>query len=60
MFVLLRDPSVVVDNSLDMKSEQFTNIISIVKQVINAYIDNLLRIMKKEGNITEKKPNYMS
>jgi len=54
------NPSVVVDNSLDMKSEQFANIISIVKTVISAHIDNILKTMRKDGNITEKKPIYIS
>ncbi len=54
------NPIVKVDDSLDMKSEQFANIISIVKQVIDAYVDQILKTMKKDGNITEKKPNYIS
>ena len=53
------NPKVIVDDSLDMKSEQFTNIISIVKQAVVAYIENILKTMKKDGSIriAEKEPN---
>jgi len=42
-----------------MKSEQFANIISIVKQAVVAYIENILKTMKKDGSIriAEKEPN---
>ena len=53
------NPKVIVDDSLDMKSEQFANIISIVKQAVVAYIENILKTMKKDGSIriAEKEPN---
>ncbi|MHA1320000.1 MAG: hypothetical protein ACTSQ1_09325 [Promethearchaeota archaeon] len=45
-----------------MKSEQFANIISVVKQVVVAYIDNMLKRMKKDGSIkiVDSKPEYYS
>lgn len=54
------NPQVEYDSGLNMNSVDFANVISIVKSVVNAYINQLLKEMRKNRQISARDFSYIS